>query len=66
MKHRYSGNKSRKFWKRISRFSGMPPHDALYNVGVELQNLEEAVLQMLALAETKRDEDTPYKKKKKK
>lgn len=66
MKHRYSGDKSRKFWKRIGRFSGMPPHDALYNAGCELQNLEEAVLTAIKLAEAQKDKNTPYKSKKKK
>jgi len=66
MKHRYSGDKSRKFWKRIGRFSGLPPHDALYSAGCELQNLEEAVLQALKLAESQLEQETPYKNKKKK
>lgn len=65
-KYRYSGDKSRKFWKRISRFSGLPPHDALYTAGCELQNLEEAVLTMLKLAEAEKDKQTPKSKKKKK
>lgn len=63
MKHRYSGNKSRKFWKRVARFSGTPPHDALYSAGVELQNLEEAVLQALKLAEKRLNADKKKKKK---
>lgn len=63
MKHRYSGNKSRKFWNRIARFSGLPPHDALYAAGCELQNLEEAVLQTLELAEKQLSVKTPYSKK---
>jgi hypothetical protein len=64
MKHRYSGDKSRKFWKRINRFSGEAPHDALYTAGCELQNLEEAVLTMLKLAEVEKDKNKNKKKKK--
>jgi hypothetical protein len=46
----YSGKNSTEFWNRISRFKGIE-HDALYSMGVVLQNLESDVLKMLSLAE---------------
>jgi hypothetical protein len=46
----YSGRKSEGFWKRIAKLKGAR-HDAAYNLGVALQNLEGDVLTILELFE---------------
>jgi len=48
--HHYSGQNSEGFWERVNRFKGIR-HDALYTLGVVLQNLESDVLHKLGLAE---------------
>jgi len=48
--HHYSGQNSEVFWERVNRFKEVQ-HDALYTLGVVLQNLESDVLHMLELAE---------------
>ena len=42
-KPHYSGDKSRKFWKRVNSLRGKD-WDAAYAMGVMLQNLEGSVL----------------------
>ena len=48
--HHYSGPNSEEFWEKVNRFKG-DTHDALYTLGVVLQNLESDVLHKLSLAE---------------
>jgi len=50
MKRRYSGDKSRKFWRIIADLHDSPEHDALYAAGCKLQNLEEEVLKAIEKA----------------
>jgi hypothetical protein len=46
MKPRYSGPKSRKFWKRINQLRGRK-NDEAYSLGVVLQGTEKTVLRLL-------------------
>jgi hypothetical protein len=46
MKRRYSGPKSKKFWKRINKLQG-PQMLQAYALRVELQNLKHKVLMKL-------------------
>ena len=48
----YSGKKSKKFWDRVNKLKGKK-QDAMYTLGVVLQNLEGDVLHMLELWEKK-------------
>lgn len=51
----YSGDNSRKFWKRINKLKGIE-HDVFYSLGVILQNLEQDVLHKLYLCEQRKKE----------
>ena len=44
---RYSGNKSKYFWKIINEDLGIIERNELYSLGVALQNLEGFVLKRL-------------------
>ncbi len=56
MKHKYSGNLSRKFWDRVNDLSG-EDHAEAYALGVALQNLEEQVLKHLNEAHERKESD---------
>jgi len=45
MKRYYSGDRSRKFWKKINKYNDKKYH--LYRLGCQLQNLEEQILAVL-------------------
>jgi hypothetical protein len=57
---RYSGDKSKKFWKRINAIPRIEGHLLLYTLGCALQDLEGRVLGALEDAE-KRDGTQPPK-----
>lgn len=52
-RYHYSGVNSRKFWRRINKIKSEQAHEALFSVGVILQNLEGDVLNMLRIYEEK-------------
>jgi len=52
MTPRYSGKKSRKFWRKIQKLKGADSQE-LYSLGVALQNLEEFVIKCYLIAEEK-------------
>ena len=47
MKPKYSGDKSRKFWKKVNALK--KDQSRMYALGCALQNLEEYVLEMLLM-----------------
>lgn len=55
---RYSGRKSKKFWKRINAIKDQHVHAAAYGLGCELQNAERSILKAIAalLRADERDE----------
>lgn len=53
MKPKYSGDKSKRFWQRVNAVKDEFRRKALYQLGVDLQNLEEDVLRKLKAARKK-------------
>ena len=55
MKPRYSGDKSKRFWKMVRTILDVDEAEwkALYSLGVALQNLEDVVLRRLKAARKK-------------
>jgi hypothetical protein len=53
MKPRYSGDKSKRFWKQINALNNHGQWKELYSIGVHLQNLESEALKMLKAARKK-------------
>ena len=44
IEERYSGDKSKKFWRRVNKLKKEGNHQELYSLGVALQNFEAYVL----------------------
>ena len=47
LSHRYSGNKSKKFWRIVDKLPNEVDRNEIYSLGVALQNLEAFVLKRL-------------------
>jgi hypothetical protein len=54
--HHYSGKNSIKFWDRVNKIKGVKG-EALYTLGVVLQNLEEDVLHKVELYEQDKEKE---------
>lgn len=48
IKHQYSNNSSRDFWKRVNSLKNKADWQELYSLGVILQDLESKVLRRLS------------------
>lgn len=59
LKHRYSGDKSTKFWDVVNSIENEADKQELYSLGVVLQNLESYVLRQLYNA-TGDSTDNPF------
>ena len=53
MKPRYSGDKSKRFWRRVNAIENEAERKVLYQLGRELQSLEEDVVRKLKAARKK-------------
>ena len=53
MKPRYSGNKSKRFWRRVHAIEDEARRKAIHQLGRELQSLEDDVLRELKAARKK-------------
>jgi len=47
LSHRYSGDKSKRFWRIVNNLQNEIDRGEIYSLGVALQNLEEFVLKRL-------------------